>query len=182
MSRKDNKETENDSEVLEVSEIIEPSDEFDLSVLKSDINNAEKKLKDSINQRLIDQANEQKDDENFQEKNEKIQSFDEVVVEFLEFLFSFVNRKLDKMDVSKFDNKFANDLVEKLMPVISKDQMNKLLEYVGAGNKFDSSKRLFRISKLLMFISQEIFSRYDEYNAYREAHGKSKLFVKEKEA
>ncbi|GAH57645.1 unnamed protein product, partial [marine sediment metagenome] len=89
MSKKVSKEVIEGTKPLEIDEIIEPKDEFDLSALKSDIANAEKERQELIQEKLIKQADFQKESENFQEKTEKAQNFNEWLVEFLEFLFSF---------------------------------------------------------------------------------------------
>lgn len=178
MPKKENTEVVDDNEPLEISEIIEPDNEFDLSVLKSDIENAEREAKELLQQELIDRADFQKDSENFQEKNGEPQDFDDWLIEFLEFLFSFVNRSLEKLDVSKLDKEFITEFVENLRKILPKGYIDKIQSVLDTEGKVDSSKRLFRIAKFIMFISREIYKRYDEYSLYREVQGKGKLFSK----
>jgi len=184
MSKKVSKKEVEGAEPLEIDEIIEPKDEFDLSILQSDIAEAEKERQELIKQQIMDQANFQKESENFREKTEKAQSFNDWLVEFIEFLFSFVNRKLAKVDVSKFDNEFVSEFVDKLTGVVPKDRIREFEAIISVEGKMDSTKRLFRISKLIMFISQEIYERWDQYVMYRKVHDKGKLFekIKDKEA
>lgn len=178
MSKKDKTEVVDDSEPLEVSEIIQPDGEFDLSVLKSDIENAEREAKDLLQQELIDKADFQRDSENFQEKSEKSQEFDDWLIEFLEFLCSFVNRKLEKIDVSRLDKEFITGFVEKLRKILPKEYIDKIQTVLDTEGKIDSSKRLIRVAKFIMFVSQEVYKRIDEYALYREVQGKGKLFSK----
>lgn len=170
MSKKEKVENIEPSNVVELSEIIVSDDEFDLTVLRSDIENAEKEAKNAINQEIIDKAT-------FQQETEKTQTFKESIIEALEFLFSFVNRKLEKRDISKFDIKFIDELTEKILKLIPKDQLVNVEKFLGAGDKSKASVQIFRIVKLLMFISQEIYKRFDEYELYREAQGKPQLKI-----
>ncbi|MHA1292222.1 MAG: hypothetical protein ACTSQJ_06090 [Promethearchaeota archaeon] len=175
MSKKEKIENLESNENIDLSETIDSVDEFDLSVLKSDIENAEREAKNAINQKIIDQANFQKETENVQQEIEKIQTFKESVMEALEFLFSFVNRKLEKMDVSKFDSEFIEQFTEKFLKIIPKDQMSNVEEFLGAGDKSKASLQIFRVVKFLMFLSKEIYKRIDEYAIYRETHEKQPL-------
>lgn len=175
MVKKENIDEIEPSNVVELSETIISDEQFDLTVLKSDIENAEREAKDAISQKIIDQANFQQETEIVQQEAEKIQTFKESLNEALEFLFSFVNRKLEKMDVSKFDTKFIDEFVEKLLKTVPKDQMNVVEKFLGAGDKSKASVQIFRIVKLLMFLSQEVYKRFDEYELYRKTHEKPPL-------
>lgn len=164
------------SDMIEVAEIIEPSEniasdnEFDLSVLKSDIENAEKEAKEAIQKKLIEQADFQKDTENIQEEAETLESFEEILKEFLEFLFEFPNKYFEKKDISKLDTDFTNDFTDKLIAIIPKNQMEVVKKFIGAGSKAGAAKRLFRISRFIMFVSKELYKRYDEYTEWKKTH------------
>jgi len=175
-------------ESFEVDEVIEPSEnipsdnEFDLSVLKKDLENAEKEAKEAVNRKLIEQANIQQDTENIQQdteniqqETENIQTVNEALKEILEFGFSFVNRRFRKVDVSSFDNKFIDELIEKLMKLIPKDQVKNFHKVIGLTDKTNLSIQLLKIGKFIMFISQELMDRYDEYIVYRDINEMPKL-------
>ena len=167
MLKKESNVVVSDSEVIDLTENSSSDNEFDLSVLKKDIDNAEKEAKEAINESMINQANLQKDTENIQVETENNLDFSESLVELLEFGFSFLNKKLERVDVSQFDKEFINDFVEKLMKLIPSNQLDKVKNFIGAGNKSNSAKNIFKIFAFLSFISQELYKRFDEYQAFK---------------
>ena len=167
MSKKESLPTLEASNVVDLTESKETENEFDLSVLKDDIEHQAKEAKEAIQQGLINQANLQKDAEIIPETAESNADFAESLEGLLEFAFSFLNKKLERVDVSQFDKNFINDFVEKLMKLIPNDQMDKIKKFIGAGNKSNSAKNVFKIFAFLSFISQELYKRYDEYQTYK---------------
>jgi len=163
------------TEVIEVPEIVVSNDQFDLTVLKTDLENAEREAKAAINQNIIDQANIQKDAENLQKNIENFQSINEAFKELLEFGFSFLNKSLEKVDVSTFDSKFIDEFMERLMKVIPKDQVKNFQRIIGLTDKTNTSIQLLKIGKFLMFVIQELYTRFDEYRLYRKLHEKPPL-------
>jgi seryl-tRNA synthetase len=177
MSKKENDESLEVSQGLEVSETIVSDDQFDLTVLKKDIENHEREVKNAVNQTIIDKANFQQETENLQQESERLETFQDAIKELLEFIFSFVNRPLERVDVSKFDAKFTDELTEKIMKLVPKDQMDVVQKFVGLGNKSNSAIQVLKIMKFFMFLSQELFKRFDEYNMYRKTHDKPKMKI-----
>ena len=167
MSKKESLPTLEASNVVDLSESKDSPNEFDLSVLKSDIENQEKEVKEAIQQDLINKANLQKDTEIIPVNAENNADFAESLSGLLEFAFSFLNKKLERVEVSQFDKQFINDFIEKLLKLIPNDQMSKIKNFIGAGNKSNSAKNIFKIFAFLSFISQELYKRFDEYQAFK---------------
>lgn len=184
MVRKDNSENIEPSEALEISEVIEPADNFDISVLKNDIENAEKEAKEAVQDRLIKQADFQKESENLQVETEKVQDFKETLTELLEMVFTPINKSFEKKDISKLDNEFIDKLIDKLMKLIPKEKLHIVEKFIGAGGNAGSSLQILRIFRFISFMFKEIYNRFDEWQVYSKAHdtGKQKkLMNKESE-
>ena len=177
MTKKVNNENIEGSNELEIDEIIEPTNEFDLSVLKSDFEKAEKQAKEAFQDNLIQKADSQEkteSTENIQETEEMVQDFKELLVEVLETVVIPVNKSFRKKDVSQFDAQFIDKLVDKITKIIPKDKMDKVEQYIGITDKKSKAIVYFRIFRFISFVFKEVFTRLDEYQVYREAHPKAK--------
>jgi len=174
MVKKENIENTDVVIVSEVSENIADDNQFDLSVLKTDIEKAEKEAKEAIQQELINKANFQKESKILEVQAESIQDFEEEFKDFLEFIFSFLNKYFEKIDVSKLDSEFTSEFTTKLFALIPKEQLDNVKKFIGAGNKTNASKNIFKVMKFIYFISQEIYKRFDEYKLYKKTHNVGK--------
>ena len=173
MPKKVNNENIEGSNELEVDQIIEPTNEFDLSVLKSDFDKAEKQAKEAFQDDQIRKADSQEkteSTENFQEMEEMVQDFRELLVEILETVAIPVNKSFRKKDISQFDTKFIDKLVDKITKIIPKDKMDKVEQFIGITDKKSKAIVYFRIFRFISFVFKEVFTRIDEYQVYREAH------------
>lgn len=179
MPKKENSENLEGSKFLEVDQIIDPSDEFDLSVLKSDFENAEKEAKETIQENMIEKADFQKDAENLQDEKEMIDDFKEMVIEILEMVFAPINRSFRKKDIDKLDNKFIEKFTDKLIRIIPKDKIDKMEAFIGISDKASKAKTYLRIVRFITFVFKEVFTRFDQYELYRETHetGKTKKLI-----
>ena len=177
MPKKVNNENIEGSNELEVDEIIEPTNEFDLSVLKSDFEKAEKQAKEAFQDDLIRKADSQEKTEyteTVQDEQEKIQDFKETLIELLEMVLIPINKSFEKKDVSQFDAKFIDKLVDKIIKLVPKNKLQIVEQFLGAGNKANSSLQILRIFRFISFVFKESYTRFDEWQVYKETHSTGK--------
>lgn len=170
MSKRNNTTTEIKNQADNNLDSLPNDDEFDLSVLEADIKEAEKEAKDQYTQRLIEQANIQKEKENLPEAQETPQDFKENLRELLDFMFSFINDELQKYDVSSFDASFIDQFIEKLIDVFPKETMARLQNVIKIGNKSKAGIKLMKAFKFISFITKEAYKRVDEYRVFKKVH------------
>ena len=166
MVRKESLESLEGKEVVEITENGSNDNEFDLSVLKVDIENQEKEAQNLRNQELIKKADLQKTSETEQESTEKIQDINEIFQEVMEFILEFVNKPLKKIGITTFDEKFIEKFIKRLMDVIPKDIVSKIKDSVNVSKSGKHGIRLIKVFKFITFITKEMSKRYDEYMVY----------------
>ena len=167
MVKKESISEQEKKEAIELTENIPNSNEFDLEVLKIDIENQQDEIKELRNQELIDKANFQKTAETEKVETEKFQDFNEGIQEILQFIFRFVNNPLKKIGITPFDKAFIQDLIERFTDMLPKEAMVKIKQTLGAGVETKAGFRLMKVFKFLTFITEALFSRIDEYKEYK---------------
>lgn len=168
MVRKEKLDDIGKKEAIELIETTPSSDEFDLSVLESDIKDAEKEARDLRNQVLIKQADIQKGSETDEVDIEKIQDFNEFLQEAVEFFLEFANKPLKKIGITPFKETFVKKFIKKLLDMLPTDYVSKIKASVEITDKTKKGFRLFKIFRFMTFITKELSKRYDEYQAYLE--------------